>query len=149
MYKRILVPVDGSEPSNLGLREAVKIAKSAGGTIRVVHVVNEFLPVRGGMSYSPDLVVGMRAHGQKLLSEAQAELKRSGVDGETVLLEGAAINTGDHIVEYAKHWPADLIVIGTHGRRGLVRLVMGSDAEYIVRTTPVPVLLVRGAAESK
>jgi nucleotide-binding universal stress UspA family protein len=48
------------------------------------------------------------------------------------------------IAEYAEKWPADLIVIGTHGRRGIRRLVMGSDAEYVVRTTPVPVLLVRG-----
>jgi nucleotide-binding universal stress UspA family protein len=149
MYKRILVPVDGSEPSNLGLKEAVKIAKAAGGTIRVVHVVNEFQPVRGGLSYSPEPESGLRAHGQKLLAEARAELDKSGIDGETVLLEGAAVHTGDHIVEYAQRWPADLIVIGTHGRRGLKRLVMGSDAEYIVRTTPVPVLLVRGAAESK
>jgi nucleotide-binding universal stress UspA family protein len=51
---------------------------------------------------------------------------------------------GAVIAEYAEMWPADLIVIGTHGRRGIRRLVMGSDAEYVVRTTPVPVLLVRG-----
>ena len=149
MYKRILVPVDGSEPSNLGLKEAVKIAKAAGGTIRAVHVVNEFQPVRGGLSYSPDMENVLREHGQKILAEARAELAKSGVDGETVLVEGAAIHTGDHIVEYARRWPADLIVIGTHGRRGLKRLVMGSDAEYIVRTSPVPLLLVRGAGESK
>jgi len=149
MYKRILVPVDGSEPSSHGLKEAVKIAKAAGGTIRVVHVVNEFQPVRGGLSYSPDLEIGLRAHGQKILTEARTELEKNGVDGEAVLLDGAALHTGDHIIEYAKRWPADLIVIGTHGRRGLKRLVLGSDAEYVVRTTPVPVLLVRGPAESK
>ena len=51
---------------------------------------------------------------------------------------------GAAIVEYAEQWPADLIVIGTHGRRGIRRLAMGSDAEFVIRTTPVPVLLVRG-----
>jgi len=144
MYKHILVPVDGSEPSSLGFKEAVKIAKAGGGTIRVVHVVSGYQPVRAGLAYLPDMEVNLRAHGQKLLTEARAELEKSGVDGETVLLEGAAVHTGDHIVEYAKRWPADLIVIGTHGRRGLVRLLMGSDAEFVVRTSPVPVLLVRG-----
>ena len=149
MYKRILVPVDGSEPSNLGFKEAVKIAKAVGATVRVVHVVNEFQPARAGLAYLPDMEINLRANGQKILTAARSELEKSGVDGEAVLLEGAAMHTGDHVVEYAKKWPADLIVIGTHGRRGLVRLVMGSDAEYIVRTTPVPVLLVRGTAELK
>jgi nucleotide-binding universal stress UspA family protein len=51
------------------------------------------------------------------------------------------------IVEKAKEWPADLIVMGTHGRRGLSRLVLGSDAEWVLRSTPVPVLMVRGPAE--
>ena len=51
---------------------------------------------------------------------------------------------GAVIAKYAEQWPADLIVLGTHGRRGIRRLVMGSDAEYVVRTARVPVLLVRG-----
>ena len=60
------------------------------------------------------------------------------------LVETPAGSVGTMIVEQAQEWPADLIVLGTHGRRGIRRLVMGSDAEYVVRTTPVPVLLVRG-----
>jgi nucleotide-binding universal stress UspA family protein len=59
-------------------------------------------------------------------------------------VETPAGSVGAMIAEHAEGWPADLIVLGTHGRRGIRRLVMGSDAEYVVRTTPVPVLLVRG-----
>ena len=64
--------------------------------------------------------------------------------GEIDLSIGYVGPVGAVIVEYAEKWPAELIVLGTHGRRGIRRLVMGSDAEYVVRTTPAPVLLVRG-----
>jgi nucleotide-binding universal stress UspA family protein len=62
---------------------------------------------------------------------------------ESVLLETSTDNTGPLIVGQAKDWPADIIVMGTHGRRGIGRVVLGSEAEYVVRHTPVPVLLVR------
>jgi nucleotide-binding universal stress UspA family protein len=70
-------------------------------------------------------------------------VQASGLESESVILETAGGRAADAIVAEAKAWGADLIVLGTHGRRGARRLVMGSDAEEIVRTTPVPVLLVR------
>lgn len=142
MYERILVPVDGSTTASLGVREAVRVAKSHGSAIRLVHVVIEVAPVRGGI-YTGDLHVTLRADGEAALAGASQLVEQLGARAETQLLEAAGGRAGDAIVAQAKAWPADLIVIGTHGRRGLRRLVLGSDAEYVVRMAPVPVLLVR------
>jgi nucleotide-binding universal stress UspA family protein len=145
MYKKILVPVDGSDTSALGLSEAIKLAKNQGSTIRLVHIVDEYVL---DYAYSPGLyatnvVETMRATGQTVLDKATAVVKESGVPVESVLLETIGGPAADLIVGQAKSWPADLIVIGTHGRRGLRRLAMGSDAEQVLRAAPVPVLLVR------
>ncbi len=147
MYDRILVPIDGSPTATLGLREAIRIARSHKSQIRLVHVVNEAEPVRGGV-YAADLKVTLRADGEAALKEAQELVRREGLDAETIMLSGVGGQAGDFIVEHAKTWAADLIVIGTHGRRGLRRLVLGSDAEYVVRMTPVPVLLVRDPGQT-
>ena len=81
--------------------------------------------------------------GAKILAEAKARVEASGVTVDTFLSESFGSRVCDFVVEQAKLWNADLIVIGTHGRRGVRRLYSGSDAEQIVRTAPVPVLLVR------
>lgn len=146
MYKKILVPVDGSETSSLGLRHAVLLAKDQKAALRVLHVVHDYLVNDGlrGFVRSGELLQELRAQGTALLNEAAAEARKQGVDAETECVETLAGPVGAVIVERAAAWAADLIVLGTHGRRGVRRLVMGSDAEYVVRTTPVPVLLVRG-----
>jgi nucleotide-binding universal stress UspA family protein len=86
----------------------------------------------------------LRERGEQILKDAAGIARQQGVELETKLVETPGGSVGAMIVEHAENWPADLIVLGTHGRRGIRRLVMGSDAEYVVRTTPVPVLLVRG-----
>lgn len=70
-------------------------------------------------------------------------VSEAGIKVDKVLVDAIGSQSGAAIVEQAEKWPADLIVCGTHGRRGIRRLVMGSDAEYVVRHTPVPVLLIR------
>jgi nucleotide-binding universal stress UspA family protein len=149
MYGKILVPIDGSQTSALGLNEAVKIAKSQGSRIRLVHIVNEFVL---NYTYSPelyatDLIESLRKSGQKTLDTAEAAVRGQGVAVEAVLLESIGGPAAQLILAQAKEWPADLIVMGTHGRRGLARLAMGSDAEEVVRAAAVPVLLVQGAAQ--
>jgi nucleotide-binding universal stress UspA family protein len=146
MYDKILVPVDGSETSTLGLNEAIKIAKSQGSQLRLVHVVNEFVL---DYTYSPslyatDLIESLRKAGRTVLDIAKAAAQRQGITPECVLLESIGGSAADPILEQAKAWPADLIVMGTHGRRGLARVAMGSDAEEVVRAATVPVMLVRG-----
>jgi len=146
MYKRILVPVDGSETSMLGLGEAIRLAKDQKATLRLLYVVHDFLVAggHGAAVYTTQLRKDLREHGEEILAKAAAAVRQQGVEAETRLMETPAGSVGAMIVEDAEKWPADLLVLGTHGRRGIRRLVMGSDAEYVVRTTPVPVLLVRG-----
>ncbi len=146
MYKKILVPVDGSETSLLGLQHAILLAKDQKAALRLLHVVHDFLVAggHGAAVYTSELRKNLRERGEEVLQDAAGIARQQGVEVETKLVETPAGSVGAMIVEHAEGWPADLIVLGTHGRRGIRRLVMGSDAEYVVRTTPVPVLLVRG-----
>jgi nucleotide-binding universal stress UspA family protein len=149
MYKRILVPVDGSPTSRLGLEEAVKLAKDQQAALRIVHVVNDWLmvsPDAAGADTGP-AVEASHAAGESILDEADKLARSAGVDAQTVLVDEIAERAGVQIVKQATQWPADLIVCGTHGRRGVRRLLMGSDAEYIVRYSHVPVLLLRSRPE--
>jgi nucleotide-binding universal stress UspA family protein len=82
--------------------------------------------------------------GRRLLERTRLSAKKLGVDAETVLREPVVKRVADTILSEAKTWRADLIVMGTHGRRGVRRVVLGSDAEQILRQAEVPVLLVRG-----
>jgi nucleotide-binding universal stress UspA family protein len=144
VYERILVPIDGSETSMLGLNEAIKVAKSQGSQLRLFHVVNEFVLdySYGAGLYGTNLIDSLREGGKNILQQAEALVRQQGVPVDSVLLESIGGPAADLIVAQAKEWPANLIVMGTHGRRGLRRLAMGSDAEGVVRGAPVPVLLV-------
>jgi len=147
MYKRILVPVDGSETSRRGLSEACRLAKEQGATLRFLHVTEaQILPFAElGFLYLPDLVETMRDNGKIVLKEASEQAGESGVPVESVMRESGGRRVSETILDDAKSWPADLIVMGTHGRRGLSHLALGSDAELVVRESPVPVLLIRAA----
>jgi len=146
MYQRILVPVDGSPTSQQGLTEAIQLAKLTGGQLRLLHMVDELSIVMGMSDYAPppkDFFALMHESGQKVLDEAREQAVREGVAADVVLNEIYGGRLADLVVEQALAWPADLVVLGTHGRRGIGRFLMGSDAEQIVRIAPVPVLLVR------
>jgi nucleotide-binding universal stress UspA family protein len=147
MYKKILVPVDGSDSSLRGLSEAIKIAKESGAQVRLVHAVNEYFIDTGyGLPFvTPELINLLRDGGTAILNSAASKAKEQGLQTETVLLDRIGTRIADLILENAKAWPADLIVMGTHGRRGLSRLAMGSDAEMVLRSATVPVLMVRSA----
>ena len=149
MYGKILVPVDGSETSACGLDEAIKIAGKLGSRIRLVHIMNEFVFGGGGGIYASDLIVSLRNGGQSLLEQAAARVRQQGVEADTVMIESMGASAADFIVDHARLWSADLIVMGTHGRRGLVRVAMGSDAECVVRIASVPVLLVRNTPQRR
>ena len=151
MYKRILVPIDGSPASNLGLEEAINLAKDQNAALRLLHVLNEWLIVSpDSVGTNPaDIHQELRAAGDSLLNEADARARAAGVTATSALIEQMGSPVGAAILKHAEEWPADLIVCGTHGRRGVRRLVLGSDAEYIVRHTRIPVLLRRHPAEEE
>ena len=145
-YKRILVPIDGSATSKSGLKEALKLARTSGARLRLLHVVDESpllsLPEAG---YAIDTVIeDLKRSGKALLANVAKSAAAQGAKCETAMVESMGVRVADQITADAKRWRADLIVIGTHGRRGMQRLLMGSDAELVVRNTTVPVLLVHG-----
>ena len=146
VYQKILVPIDGSETAAAGLQHALRLGKDQGATLCLLHVVHDYLEQDGlrGTVRSEDLLRALRARGEQILRDAATRAGAAGVAARTDTIEIATGPVGEAIVAYLKVWPADLIVLGTHGRRGLRRLVLGSDAEYVVRSTPVPVLLIRG-----
>lgn len=153
MYERILVAIDGSTASQRGLDEAIRFAGVTGGQLLLVHVVNEVIaPMSVDAPNSPayyDMVIGaIREAGKKVLAQAAERVAQARVRGEQKLVESLGSRAADQIVQVSKEWPADLIVLGTHGRRGLKRLAMGSDAELVLRLSTVPVLMIRDQAEA-
>jgi nucleotide-binding universal stress UspA family protein len=147
MYKQILVPVDGSHTSGLALQEAIKLGKDQQARLRIVHVVDALMyPLDLEFVDVGAIQQGLRQSGNAILEDAQAVARKAGVEAETKLLdiETPGRRIAGTIVTEAETWPADIIVIGTHGRRGLDHLLMGSVAEDVARRSQKPVLLVRG-----
>lgn len=148
MFKRILVAVDGSPASGAGLRSAIALAADQKATLVVVHVVDLMLPMGPeGAFYLPSTVdtyeAALEKDGRELLDKALAQARARRVRVEPVLARTRASTVARAVLAEARRAKADVIVLGTHGRRGLRRAVMGSDAEEIVRQATVPVLLVR------
>jgi len=136
MYTRILVPVDGSTTSSQGLAEAIKLAQLTGARLKLLHVTDLLsfaTSPEAGMGATPQLLDLLREGGQAVLDEGKAAASRSGVAAEMLLVDNFAGRLSDLVVDEAVQWGADLIVIGTHGRRGVGSFLLGSDAEQIVR----------------
>ena len=146
MYTRILVPVDGSVASARGLDEAIELARHLKARIRLVHVVEPWVMVSLETPAAISQVAEIRSAGASLLEECENKVTNAGIKVDAELIETFGDSAGECIVKKAKEVEADLIVCGTHGRRGIRRMLMGSDAEYIVRRAPAPVLLVREQA---
>jgi nucleotide-binding universal stress UspA family protein len=143
MYQRILVAVDGSYTSNLALQEAFKLAKETKAKLHLVHVIDVTPGVEGG--FNPETLRRMvREEGNELLKTIAELAGQAGVDAGTVMLEEIRRKFSKAIANEARRWKADLIVMGTHGRIGIARLVLGSVAEGVLHSAPVPVLLIRG-----
>ena len=147
MYQRILVPVDGSPTSNAGLAEAIKLAKLTGARMQVIHVVDETPLLMSGDGFAGmpgDVFTLLKEAGQTVLDQARQTVHAAGIPVEATLFDSLSGRLCDRVAEQVQEWGADVIVLGTHGRRGVGRMLLGSDAEQIVRTATVPVLLVRG-----
>jgi nucleotide-binding universal stress UspA family protein len=146
MYRRILVALDGSETSIRALTASLNLARQGGGRVRMVHVVEELAYLGGFDPYgasSGDLIKVIRENGAKVLANGLAAAQSAGVEADTVLYDNFGERLPEAVADAAKQWNADLIVVGTHGRRGIGRVLMGSGAEQIIRLSPVPVLVIR------
>jgi nucleotide-binding universal stress UspA family protein len=145
MVRRILVPLDGSPASLRGLKEAIRLARDEGARLRLVHVLDE-TPMLGMTDEGVDMRPFLRDLGQRgraIVARGKRLAEQSGVPVDAVTVENAGGAAADAILREAKKWRASLIAMGTHGRRGLRHLLLGSEAERVVRLSPVPVLLVR------
>ncbi len=146
-YNHILVAVDGSNGSNLALREATRLAKEMQAELQIVHVVDEAtLNWDAEFADINEIRRSVRSSAQDILDEAAGVAREAGIEAGTRLMEIEVLGhtVSEMIAQEAAAWPADLIVIGTHGRRGLSHLLLGSVAEGVVRIAAKPILLVRG-----
>jgi nucleotide-binding universal stress UspA family protein len=149
MFRKILVPLDGSDCSQAGLAHAIGLAKVDGGALRLLHVLDVY-PVGlglgvewGGAEAWETMIEAAREQARALLDRSQADAREQGVAAESAIVEFPAGRVADTIVEDAAGHGCDLIVMGSHGRRGFGRLMLGSDAERVLRTSALPVLIVR------
>lgn len=146
MYSRLLVPLDGSPTSLLALDHAAALARLSGATVVLLHVIE---PLRHSTGferpkvYIEEVRPRFLAAGQALLDEAATRLRQDGIAVETALLESSIERVSEQIAHQADASRCDLVILGTHGRRGVDRLLLGSDAEQVARIAPVPVMLVR------
>lgn len=144
MYKSILVPIDGSEPSDCGLVQAIGLARDHKATLHILHAIDAY-PLMVEVS-SVQNVEQMRRdllrHGEELLEDARRRALDQGIPVETLLKEVVTGRVSDVVLDEARKASCDLIVMGTHGRRGLSRIMLGSEAESVLRSSTLPVLLV-------
>jgi nucleotide-binding universal stress UspA family protein len=145
MYQRILVPIDGSATSERALDEAIKFAQQQNSRIELIHVLEDiwYFDNENYLNYA-ELVQTMRYSGEKILAQAQNKFLQAGVMVDIRLLEAQGERVANVIINEAKNSLADLIIIGTHGRSGFSRMLMGSIAEGVVRMAHIPILLIRG-----
>ncbi|KAK45596.1 universal stress protein UspA [Caballeronia jiangsuensis] len=147
MYKRILAPIDGSITSEHAFDEAIKIARANDAELQPLYVV-DLQPVAydAAVTFYPDIREALLEEGKRLGTQAVERMARESVKGTPRVSEVEL--TGDdiaqRILQCAEDFGADLVIMGTHGRRGWRRLVLGSVAERFVRLAHCPVMLVPG-----
>jgi len=145
MYDHVLVPTDGSDPAAAATEHALAVAERFDATVHALYVVD----VDGIAHEAPGLGLdalrdALREEGEAATAAVAERTADRGVDVTEAVIEGLA---EDAIVDYAEENDVDLIVMGTHGRRGVERYVVGSVTERVVRATDVPTLVVRGEWE--
>jgi len=146
MYSKILVAVDGSDISSHALKQAIELARKLKAQLRIIHVVDmSWFPL------APELDIDIRAVsaarrrvGESIIAAARDSAKQDGFEAEAALLEtdSPAQHVAEAIAQEALRWQADMMVLGTHGRRGFKRLILGSVAELTARRSELPVLLI-------
>ena len=143
LYTKILVPIDGSPTANKALDHALALAADAHARVRLLHALDELAYV-SAYEYSGELMRLARENADKLLQAGVVAARARNVEVDTRRVDTPGQRLGETVADEAAHWGADLVVVGTHGRRGVGRVLLGSGAEQIIRQSLVPVLVVRG-----
>jgi nucleotide-binding universal stress UspA family protein len=148
MYSRIFVAIDNSSTAQKALNEAIELSAKLGAGLCIGTALDEAPVTQHGMGLGSYIDVDkikqeMRDNGNALLEAATAKAKVAGVDAYCILIESDKKRLSEMIIDAAAQWNADLIVMGTHGRRGFERLLVGSVAEHMIRSATTTLLLVR------
>ena len=145
MFKHILVPVDGSDTSLAAIDKAAGLAKAFGAQVSAIFVIDPypFTGVGADFAYGQDQYLNAaKAEAGAAIENAAARLKQAGVDAETKVVESHAVWRG--VLEAADAVGADLIVMGSHGRSGIEKLLLGSVTQRVLQDAEMPVLVVKG-----
>lgn len=148
MSKRIFVAIDSSTTAQKALDEAIGLAGAFGASLCIAHAADEGPLTQHGMGLGTYIDIDkvkaeMRESANALLDQALAKAAAAGCQAERMLIESSQRRVAEMIADAAAQWGADLIVVGTHGRRGFERLLVGSVAENLVRIATSSLLLVR------
>lgn len=137
-----MIAVDGSKASSLALKEAIELAKNQNSKLGVIHIVDTLYEGDVDREAFVELI---RKQGQEVLNSIKKKLSRVKIEFEMKLTEltPSKSQIAEKLVDEASAWSADLIIIGTHGRRGIQHILTGSVAEEVIRISKIPVLLVK------
>jgi nucleotide-binding universal stress UspA family protein len=143
MIRHLLVPIDASEPAENAVGEAIDIGEQTGSRLTFCYAVDwealvTEIAAAGTMNVEP-LIAEERERGHEILARASARAAARGVPSESVLEDGGAV---DVILRVERELQPDLVIMGTHGRRGLSRMILGSTTESVLHKSPIPVLVV-------
>ncbi|ACV34705.1 universal stress protein [Accumulibacter sp.] len=149
MYKRIMVAVDESFMTSQVMEAAIELAKATGAQVAICHAIDETILAQREVAMMLPNSVGktearMRLGAEGFLDRLLQTVRSAGVEAEIKLVESEQKHVSDMLIDAAGEWQADLLVVGTHGRRGIERFFVGSVAERLVRKGQTSLLLVRG-----
>lgn len=152
MYKHLVVAVDGSETSLNALAHATELATVNDARLTLVHVANpaEYMALAPEFLQHDSYEAAAVAQGNEVLEAAEAAARSNGVENivkHLLVANKGAREMAQELVDYADGHGADLLVLGTHGRTGLMHLLMGSFAETVMRQSHLPLLVIRSKAE--
>ena len=145
IFKNVLVAVDESPQADAALALAIELAREVSASLTIVHAMDPSIVATAGADTMASTAIEieldeLQAAGKELLEKAVARAKAAGLEVMSILRDGVPATT---ILDTARRSNCDLIVIGTHGRHGVARMVLGSCAESVLRESTVPVLIKR------
>ena len=148
MYKKIVVPLDGSQVAECVIPHIEALAKCSMGEIQLVTIVEPIdLPTRGKIALSDEDIkhtnTELQQEAHRYLKRVTQKLKRSGIVAHPMILNG---KTAESLIEYINDNDVDLVIMATHGRSGISKLFWGSIAEKVIRSGNAPILLVKAAS---
>ncbi|MBV8621247.1 MAG: universal stress protein [Curvibacter sp.] len=144
MFKHILIPVDGSTTAALAVDKAIALAKAFSSDVTAIYVIDPypFTGVGADFAYGQSQYLSAAtAEANASLAAARKAIEDAGVVVKTTVVEGHSIHRG--ILDTAETLGSDLIVMGSHGRRGIEKLVLGSVAQKVLSDAHLPVMVVR------